>query len=288
MSISKIALAIPLALGIGCSTTGSQSSDHTGAMWTQRIPSDGSMAGDPPPRGAESIVTPAASASSAQAGLSVQPTSGSPDGALAANDPSTSSGSTGSSGSPGSSDSPGGAVSPGSAGASDSTGPSGSSGGAMGSGGSSETMGTEHQGSGGSADHAQQGSASGPGSTGAHEGDQMLNGKLSKVSKDEISITAKGGEAKTLKIKPETVVTINGKDAKPTQLKKGQSVRASYENVSGDDVAVKIEVGKMRQGKHSGMQKHHGGASGGAGGSDSSSGGSMGGGSGGSDTGGSR
>jgi hypothetical protein len=116
----------------------------------------------------------------------------------------------------------------------------------------------------GSPDQAPQGSAAGTGDTQAHSDDQLVRGKVSKVSKDEISITPRGGEAKTLKIKPETTVTINGKDAKPTQLKQGQMVRASFSSQGGDDVAVKIEVGKMRQGQ-SGHMKRHGGASGSAG-----------------------
>jgi hypothetical protein len=153
----------------------------------------------------------------------------------------------------------------------------------MGSGGSSETMGSGNapgsadQGTAGSgsSDHAQQGAASGSGDMMAHSDDQTVRGKVSKVSKQEISITPKGGEAKTLKLSPETVVTINGKDAKPTQLKQGQQVRASYSSQDGDEVAVKIEVGKARQGKSGGHMKGHG-----AGGHSGSSG--MGGGSGGS------
>jgi hypothetical protein len=231
MSISKIAFAIPLSLGLACSTTGQS---YSGGAWTERIATDGSMPGDPPVQGAagapSSASVPPAAPSGSQDGLVVQPAAGStPDGSTwAASDRAGSSGSSGSTGSSGS-------------------GP----GGAMGSGGSSETMGSGSSDQGtagsGSSDQAQQGATAGPGNTGAHEGDQHVMGKVSKVSDEEISIKPKSGQAKTLKINQDTTVSINGKDAKPSQLKQGQQVRASFENVSGDDVAVKIEVGKARK-----------------------------------------
>lgn len=278
MSMSKIALAIPLSLGIACSTAGAQRSEHTGANWTAYEPSDGSMPSDRPARGTGADVSsqPAASGET-QSTLSVQPAS---DGTYVAAGSSDSSGSSGSMGSSGSSDSSS-SGSSGSSGASGSSDTGGSSGGSMGAGGSSETMGSgspsgsaAQGGTSGSSDQAQQGASAGAGNVGAHEGDQHVMGKVSKVSKDEISIKPKSGQAKTLKIKPETTVSINGKDAKPSQLKPGQWVRASYENVSGDDVAVKIESGKMRHGQSGHMMKRHGGSSGssGAAGSESSGG----------------
>ncbi len=280
MSMSKIALAIPLSLGIACSTAGAQRSEHTGANWTAYEPSDGSMPSDRPARGTGADVSSQPPASGdAQSTLSVQPAS---DGTyVAAGGTSDSSGSSGSMGSSGSSDS----SSSGSSGASGSSGSS-DTGGSMGAGGSSETMGSgspsgsSSQGASGSSDQAQQGASAGAGNVGAHEGDQHVMGKISKISSDEISIKPRSGEAKTLKINPDTTVSINGKDAKPSQLKQGQMVRASYENVSGDDVAVKIESGKMRHGQSGHMMKRHGGSSG-------SSSGSSGGSSGGAESGGS-
>jgi hypothetical protein len=50
-------------------------------------------------------------------------------------------------------------------------------------------------------------------------------------------------------------VVINGKDAKPSQLKQGQMVRASYANKDGEDVAMKIEVAKSQKKAHSGQSK---------------------------------
>ncbi len=172
---------------------------------------------------------------------------------------------------------------------SDSSGSSGSPGGAMGSGGSAETMGSEHpspETAGGSTDQGSQGSSdqgSAMGSTEmGHSDAEMVKGKLSKVSSQEISITPKGGQAKILKIAKETVVTLNGKDAKPSQLKPGQWVRVRYEDQGGDEVAVMIEASRARQGKHGSghgghMQGHPGGTSGSSGSSGGSDAGSSGG-----------
>lgn len=281
MSSTKIALALPLAFGIACSTTGQQASTHTGAMWTLYQPSDGGQESDRPPRGTGAEVSPAQglATAGAQDGLSIQPVAGSTD---------SSSGSSGSTGSSGSSDSTGSRGSPGPSDSGSASGSSGTTDSPMGAidpapgsaKGSSDSAGSAD--TQGHADHGQQGKASGTGDAMAHSDDQLLRGKVSKVSKEEISITPKGGEAKTLKIRPETTVTINGKDAKPTQLKQGQMVRASYSNQDGEDVAVKIEVGKARQGKSGAMGKmkgHQGGAASPTGGDGSTgrSGGSTGG-----------
>jgi hypothetical protein len=243
MSMSKIALAIPLALGIACSTSGAQSRDGTTGSW-QRTPSSAQASSQPADPGASS--EQAADPGASHEDLSVQPTAGTD----------TSSGSSGT----GSSDTQG------SAGSSDSS----AQGGQMGSGGSSETMGSEKeqggsaQGSAGSSDQAQQGA----GNMGAHAGDLAVSGKITKISKDEISIKPKSGKAKTLKLSDSTSVMVNGKDAKWSQLKKGQSVRASYENAGGEDTAIRVETGAKRHGR-----KH--GASGGSGSSSpESSGGS--------------
>lgn len=245
MSMSKLALALPLTIGLACSTSGAQSSDHTGAMWTEgQQHHDAATAAYEQGTGSGGSQDPsAAPQGTASSDAAQAPASGSEVAAAGSSDSSGSSSSDASSGSSGSS------------GSSDT---GSGSGGAMGSGGSSDTMGSSgssDQGSpSGAADQAQPGAAAGAGNAGAHAGDQHVHGKITKVSQDEISIAQKGGQAKTLKINPDTVVQVNGKDVKPTQLKKGQFVRASYENVSGDDVAVRIESGKVRHGQAGHMQ----------------------------------
>jgi hypothetical protein len=131
-----------------------------------------------------------------------------------------------------------------SGGSQDTQGGPGMGGGQMGSGGSSETMGSD------------QGTASGSSGTmsgtAQHSDDMMVAGKLTKVSKKEVTVTAKDGTATKLKIGDQTVVMMNGKEAKPSALKQGQPVHASYQEQGDDHVAVKIEVGKHK------AQGHHG------------------------------
>lgn len=278
MSISKIIPALPLVLGIACSTTASQSSDRTGAMWTERkgaiAQAQGTSGGSHDPSSA--TPTPGSSDTGSSTG-----SSGSADTSGSMGTGSAGSGSAGSDtgtmgqGSPSDSGS-GSQTSTGSPGATD----QGPGGGSMG--------GTSDQGHHGARGGQERGATGGMhGSAGgdtAHSDDQTVMGKLSKVSRQEISITPKGGEPKTLKVVKETIVTINGKDAKPSQLKQGQQVRASYNQQGDDDVAVKIEVGrsskKARGG--SGMQRGHmdshsgqrGAGEGGSSGSSSGTGGS--------------
>lgn len=265
MSILKIAAALPLVVGIACSTSGAQSSDHTGAMWSERKAS------------APEASAQGTASSGAQDASVVLTAAGSSDGKSSSDSGSMGSGSSDSSGSMGS-----GSMGSGSTGSG-----SGDSGGSMGSGGSAETMGSapEQGGSAGSTGSSDTGSsasgssamgaAGGPGE--AAHGDEWVHGKVSKVSKDEVTITPKKGETRTLKIGDQTVVTINGKTAKASQLKKGQQVRAAYSNENGEDVATKIMVGRARQarGHMKDMMKDMKGGSAGSSGSESgSSGGS--------------
>jgi hypothetical protein len=120
----------------------------------------------------------------------------------------------------------------------------------MGSGGSSESMGSDKSAEGGSAS-----AAAGAGET--------VAGKLTKVSKSEVTIAPKDGSPMTLKIGDQTVVTMNGKSAKPSQLKKGQSVHASYAEEGGAEIATKIDISS---GKHHKGSSHPQGT--GSGGSD--------------------
>jgi hypothetical protein len=146
-------------------------------------------------------------------------------------------------------------------------------GGAMGSGGSSETMGSDKTDQAGSAGASAGGASSASGGMASHSDDKTVTGKLTKVSKSEVTITPKKGEPMTLKISDQTTVMVNGKDAKPSQLKQGQNVRASYQEQGTEEIAVKIESGShMRQGHHgkagSGSSSHMGSDTGGS--SDSS------------------
>ncbi len=86
----------------------------------------------------------------------------------------------------------------------------------------------------------EQQAATQPGMEG-HAADQVLSGRVTKTSIDSVSLQSPMGEERTLEIVPQTVVTVNGREATPLELKEGQEVRASFNQVNGRDVAVKIE-----------------------------------------------
>lgn len=73
-----------------------------------------------------------------------------------------------------------------------------------------------------------------------HSDDQTVTGRVTDVTAHSISIESGEGAAKTLHIVPQTVVTIDGRDARPDEIQQGQEVRASYNTQEGRDVAVRI------------------------------------------------
>ncbi len=74
-----------------------------------------------------------------------------------------------------------------------------------------------------------------------HAADQVVSGTVTSATSFSVSLKSPLGEEKTLEIVPQTVVTIDGREATPLELEEGQEVRASYNQVSGRDVAVRIE-----------------------------------------------
>lgn len=77
-----------------------------------------------------------------------------------------------------------------------------------------------------------------------HASDEVVTGKIAKVSRRSISIAADTGEEKTLQLAPETTVVIDGQEAQRSQLQEGQEVRASFNQVYGRDVAVEVHAGE--------------------------------------------
>src|SRR6266511_753036 len=134
----------------------------------------------------------------------------------------------------------------------------------QGQGGSGSPSGSD---SGGSSDTTGSSAAAGGRELGGHSDDQTVTGKVAKLGKRSISIEASGGEAKTLKIVPQTDVTMNGKTAKTSQIKPGQQVRASFNQQGGQDVAVTIDVSGAGAGagQHKMKGGHHGDTSGSSG-----------------------
>ncbi len=216
MRLWTIALAAAAAAAMACSTTGSQSAENNGPSM---VPMDAAVSqnnGKPPPVAA----TPREGNAPANQAEN-QPGSG--VGATAPGQPTGNSVSAGtnSGGLPEGTQAEG--TTPGSGtGASASTGSAGSS---------SST---------GSSSTAQ-------GGVKAHSVDQVVSGKISKVSGNELTVSTDGGTDRTLQLVPQTMVTVDGNQATTGDLKEGQQVRASFDVVGGQDVAVEIQAGKNAQ-----------------------------------------
>jgi hypothetical protein len=75
-----------------------------------------------------------------------------------------------------------------------------------------------------------------------HASDRVVSGAIATVSPFSVSIVSDQGETKTLEIVPETAITVEGTEASSTELEEGQPVRASFNEVDGQEVAVEIQV----------------------------------------------
>ncbi len=75
-----------------------------------------------------------------------------------------------------------------------------------------------------------------------HASDQVVLGEIGHVSPYSVSIVSDRGDTTTLEIVPQTTIVIEGMDASSTDLEEGQPVRASFNEVDGQDVAVQIQV----------------------------------------------
>jgi hypothetical protein len=75
-----------------------------------------------------------------------------------------------------------------------------------------------------------------------HASDQVVSGSVGRVSSHEVAIVSDLGDTVVLEVVPETAITIEGMDADSADLQEGQPVRASFNNVEGQDVAVEIRA----------------------------------------------
>ena len=80
----------------------------------------------------------------------------------------------------------------------------------------------------------------------AHASDDIVTGVISDVSGDAVSIESDRGETRTLSIVPQTTIRVDGHDASADDLAEGQPVRASFNEVEGEEVAVEIRAGRRR------------------------------------------
>jgi hypothetical protein len=74
-----------------------------------------------------------------------------------------------------------------------------------------------------------------------------VEGKISKVGRDSITLTREDLPAATLKVSKETKIELDGNAASINQLRQGQDVKASF-NLEGDKpLAVEIKAEKAEQ-----------------------------------------
>jgi hypothetical protein len=76
-----------------------------------------------------------------------------------------------------------------------------------------------------------------------HAGDELVAGRITEVTNDTVSVRTAQGDTKTLQIVPETEIQLDGQDASAADLGEGQPVRASFDLVDGQQVAVKVHAG---------------------------------------------
>ena len=76
-----------------------------------------------------------------------------------------------------------------------------------------------------------------------HAGDEVVAGRIAGVAGDTVSIETQQGSTRTLQVVPETGIQVDGQDASIQDLAEGQPVRASFDRVDQQDVAVKIHAG---------------------------------------------
>jgi hypothetical protein len=77
-----------------------------------------------------------------------------------------------------------------------------------------------------------------------HSDDRTVAGHIATVTADAVAIETDQGETKTLQIVPETAIQLDGQDASSDALAEGQPVRASFDTVDGQEIAVKIRAGE--------------------------------------------
>jgi hypothetical protein len=76
-----------------------------------------------------------------------------------------------------------------------------------------------------------------------HASDQVVSGEIAEVTGSSLTIDTDLGATQVLEIAPETSITVGGAEATWAEVRQGQPVRASFNEVDGRDVAVAVEVG---------------------------------------------
>lgn len=75
-----------------------------------------------------------------------------------------------------------------------------------------------------------------------HASDQVISGRVADATDGSLVIESATGERHTLSLVDQTVVTLDGRDSSASALQRGQDVRASFNEMDGRHVAVKVEA----------------------------------------------
>ncbi|GAO04229.1 hypothetical protein [Anaeromyxobacter sp. PSR-1] len=75
-----------------------------------------------------------------------------------------------------------------------------------------------------------------------HASDQVITGRVAQSDGRTLTIQSADGTQRSLHVADQTVVTIDGRDAHVADLAPGQDVRASFNEVDGREIAVKVEA----------------------------------------------
>jgi hypothetical protein len=75
-----------------------------------------------------------------------------------------------------------------------------------------------------------------------HASDHVVSGAIDRVSAQGVAIVSDRGEVVAIEIVPETSIIVDGRDATHLELKEGQPVRASFNDVEGKEIAVEIQA----------------------------------------------
>jgi hypothetical protein len=75
-----------------------------------------------------------------------------------------------------------------------------------------------------------------------HASDMVITGRVAQSDGRTLTIQSADGTQRALHVADQTVVTIDGRDAHIADLSPGQDVRASFNEVDGREIAVKVEA----------------------------------------------
>ncbi|MFL5346276.1 MAG: hypothetical protein ACJ8AT_15920 [Hyalangium sp.] len=89
---------------------------------------------------------------------------------------------------------------------------------------------------------AQQQGAQAPASSAQAEGEQTVVGQVLTANNQEVLVSSRGEPQVRLQLKPETMIMVDGRQARAVDIEEGSQVRASFNTQSGEPTATRIEV----------------------------------------------